>query len=418
MATLTIETGTQFIQDVLECAVYIRPEPRGLTHEELLAVAKSQGYPPGTLNDALERLVRMDKIVWDGAQIEFSGSATSVFADFVFPLEPEYRNFKAIDAIYGRLRDLAAEHGMAMATATRDGLISHGTSLGLSGHDLAVAFEVLRHSGTVVQTKDDDHKWRLAPFTQANPHLPGEQNAQRRKDGTLTQRRPRIVKIYAAVQDVIGGKGAIEVSSVQAVVPTPNLNQSPKVMPDKKKVFVIHGRNEAAQTEMGIFLRAMGLEPLWFHDVRKMMSGTAYVLDVVKRGMEEAQGVIALFTADEFAALHPQLRIQGEAEEQVQRWQARPNVIFEAGLACGMASDRVAFVLFGKAKLFSDVAGIHVFWPTDEFGAKSDRAQLRGLLASGMKCSVNLSSDEWMHAGKFDSVRNALPEVSTRDPFH
>jgi hypothetical protein len=64
-------------------------------------------------------------------------------------------------------------------------------------------------------------------------------------------------------------------------------------MPDKKKVFVIHGRCEPARHEMGVFLRSLGLEPVWFRDVRKNMGGTAHVIKVVERGMAEAHGVLA-----------------------------------------------------------------------------------------------------------------------------
>jgi hypothetical protein len=189
------------------------------------------------------------------------------------------------------------------------------------------------------------------------------------------------------------------------------------VEPDKEKVFVIHGRDNTARHEMGVFLRSMGLEPLWFRDVRKNMSGTVQIIKVVEHGMELAQGVLALFTPDEFAALHPVLRKKGESGDAVQRWQARPNVLFEAGLAYGRDPDRVAFVLFGDAKLFTDASGMHVFWPTNEHGPDSSRAQLRGLLGGGMQCMVNKDSDDWMTAGNFDAVTTGLSGVSARDPF-
>jgi hypothetical protein len=187
--------------------------------------------------------------------------------------------------------------------------------------------------------------------------------------------------------------------------------------PDKKKVFVIHGRYEPARNAVVIFLRSMGLEPLLFRDVRKTMGGTAQIVKVVERGMEQAQGVLALFTPEEFSGLHPKLRKDGEPEENVKRWQARPNVLFEAGLAFGRDSDRVAFVLFGGVKLFTDALGIHLYWPTNDHGPDSSRAQLRGLLAGGMRCEVNMHSDEWMTAGNFDAVIKGLTGEAPCDPF-
>lgn len=186
---------------------------------------------------------------------------------------------------------------------------------------------------------------------------------------------------------------------------------------DNKKVFVIHGRNERAVAETGIFLRSMGLEPVWFRDVRKEMGGTAFIAKVVERGMEQAQGVLALFTPDEHATLRHELRRGEESGEAVARWQARPNVQFEAGMAYGRDPNRVAFVLFGDVKLFTDASGIHVFSPTNEHVPDSHRAMLRGLLAGGMKCAVNLHSDDWMTAGNFDAVVAGLVGVSPKDPF-
>jgi predicted nucleotide-binding protein len=188
-------------------------------------------------------------------------------------------------------------------------------------------------------------------------------------------------------------------------------------VPDKKKVFIIHGRNHAVLKEVGIFLRSMGLDPRLFRDVRKGMGGATHVSKVVERGMEEAQGVLALITPDEFASLRTDLRKERESGQVVERWQARPNVIFEAGMAFGRHPDRVAFAVFGDAKLFTDVDGIHLFRLTNEHGPDSSRAQLRGVLEDGMKCDVNLRSDEWMTAGDFDAVTKGLSDSLPANPL-
>jgi predicted nucleotide-binding protein len=188
------------------------------------------------------------------------------------------------------------------------------------------------------------------------------------------------------------------------------------VVADRKKVFVIHGRNLEARHEMGVFLRSLGLEPVWFRDVRKNMGGTAQIIRVVEQGMKEAHGVLALVTPDEFSVLRPPMRKPGESGEAVERWQARPNVLFEAGMAYMRDPDRVAFVLFGEAKLFTDTAGMCVFWPTNDHGPESHRTQLRDLLGGGMHCDINDGHD-WMTSGDFDAVIRGLSGVSPRDPF-
>jgi predicted nucleotide-binding protein len=186
--------------------------------------------------------------------------------------------------------------------------------------------------------------------------------------------------------------------------------------PDPRKVFVIHGRHDPAREELAVFLRAMDLQPVWFTDVRKQLGGSPNVIDIVARGMKIAQGVIALFVPEEFASLHPELK-KTETGVGVERWQARPNVIFEAGMAYQRDPARVVLVVLGQAALYTDVAGIHVLRPTNAYDKDSHRAILRGTLAEGMQCAVNMHSNDWMTAGDFDSAIKGLPEVSTRDPF-
>lgn len=184
--------------------------------------------------------------------------------------------------------------------------------------------------------------------------------------------------------------------------------------PDPKSVFVIHGRNMPAKDEMGIFLRACGLKPINFGDLRAELGGTPTIDRIVEEGMARAQGVVALFTADEYASLRPSFIGPVDHGAQIERWQARPNVIFEAGMAFGKDRDRVVFVLLGNPHLFTDVAGVHVLRPTND--VHGDRAVLRDTLRKGMRCGVEDSSD-WMKAGDFDRCVQFPTEVSPRNSF-
>lgn len=187
-----------------------------------------------------------------------------------------------------------------------------------------------------------------------------------------------------------------------------------KQQPDRRKVFLIHGRNDAAQKEMRTFLRSLGLIARPFDDIRHGLPGNATIMDVIQAGMKESQGVIALFTADEFASLRPDFRGPNEQPREAMRWQARPNVIFEAGLAYGLAPDRFVFVLLGDVELFSDVSGIHFYRISND---PRRRFALRQFLANGMGCDVEHQSSEWQEAGDFDSCVKALPGARPHDPF-
>lgn len=185
-------------------------------------------------------------------------------------------------------------------------------------------------------------------------------------------------------------------------------------LPDPKSVFVIHGRNTKAREEMGSFLRACGLKPINFGDLRAELGGTPTIDRIVEEGMARAQGVVALFTADEYASLRPSFRAPSDHGTQVERWQARPNVIFEAGMAFGRDRDRVVFVLLGNPQLFTDVAGVHVLRPTND--VHGDRTVFRDTLRKGMRCGVEDSSD-WMKAGDFEGCIQFPGDPVPHDSF-
>ena len=188
-------------------------------------------------------------------------------------------------------------------------------------------------------------------------------------------------------------------------------------MPDPKRVFVIYGRNTAAYDEMVKFLRSLQLYTKSFNDVSNECGTSPTVMEIVNRGMEQAAGVIALFTPDEWSVLRPALdKKRGETEES-RRWQARPNVIFEAGLAFGKDPKRTILVRLGHdVKLFSDVGGIHYVPLGNDH---ESRYLLRGRLkAAG--CLPDMETGDHLHigqAGDFEKCVHFRGEQSPGDPF-
>jgi predicted nucleotide-binding protein len=184
--------------------------------------------------------------------------------------------------------------------------------------------------------------------------------------------------------------------------------------PDPKKVFIIHGRNVKARAAVEQFVRALGLTPIDFEQLAAD-SGAAFIGEIVRSGLSQAQGIIALFTADEIAHLRPDYHEPHDGQEDKERWQSRPNVIFEAGMAYGMAPERtILAMLGGQTKLFSDVRGMHLTYLSNNRDA---RKRLRQKLI-GAKCDVDQRTDAYDDptvSGDFDSC--VLPEVSVRPPF-
>jgi hypothetical protein len=129
----------------------------------------------------------------------------------------------------------------------------------------------------------------------------------------------------------------------------------------KKRVFVIYGRDVEAHAELAKFLHALNLEEIVFDEVANTLGPSPFVADIVLRGIKEADAVIALFTPDEQAALYdPTTGRPLETNAGGSRWQARPNVIFEAGIAYGRGLiEPILVVLGADVSLFSDIGGKH-----------------------------------------------------------
>lgn len=126
-----------------------------------------------------------------------------------------------------------------------------------------------------------------------------------------------------------------------------------------KRAFIIYGRDVSAYDQLGKFVSAIGLQQLSFEEVAGR-TATSFVADIVTQGIREADVVIAFFTPDEQAVLFDPVTGSYLDSDETSRWQARPNVIFEAGLASGVSREKTVIVTLGTdVRLLSDLHGIY-----------------------------------------------------------
>lgn len=150
-------------------------------------------------------------------------------------------------------------------------------------------------------------------------------------------------------------------SSSTSWKPAASIGSLAAMTPRNKKIFVVHGRDHAAVAKLCTFLSSIGLHPRTFIDVASSLGGAPSISEIIRAGMEEAQAVLVLFTGDERAVLDSRLEAALDSESDRTRIQARPNVIFEAGLALGSRPNQTILVSLGAdVRLFSDVHGYRV----------------------------------------------------------
>jgi predicted nucleotide-binding protein len=164
-------------------------------------------------------------------------------------------------------------------------------------------------------------------------------------------------------------------------------------------VFVVHGRNHFLRESMFAFLRSIGLRPLeWTQAIRMTKEASPYIGTILETAFREAAAVVVLLTPDDEAKLKEEfVTTRDPAHEKRLTGQARPNVLFEAGMAFGKDPTSTVLVQIGDIRPFSDVAGRHVVHLNNE---PARRQELMTKLANA-GCNVDATGTDWMSAGNF-----------------
>jgi predicted nucleotide-binding protein len=184
---------------------------------------------------------------------------------------------------------------------------------------------------------------------------------------------------------------------------TSDMEDERRPPPDRRKVFVVHGRDREARNALFSFLRDLDLHPLeWEELVAATGSTSPFTGQVVAaRAFTDAQAVVVLFTPDDEARLHASLHQDDEPEHETElTGQARPNVLLEAGMALGANPDRTILVELGRLRPVSDLAGRNVV----RLGSTNAplNALAHRLEAAG--CQVNRANPAWMDPARFAAL--------------
>ena len=171
---------------------------------------------------------------------------------------------------------------------------------------------------------------------------------------------------------------------------------------ETRKVFVVHGRNEEARKAIFAFLRSIGLEPVEWSEARQATGKpTPHMSEILDAAFLRAHAVVVLFTPDDEVRLKSPFQAEGDPPHEIEpSGQARPNVLFEAGMAMGRSSERTILMELGNLRPFTDIAGLHVIRMDDSSQRRQELAQR--LQTAG--CPVRLDGTDWHTAGDFEAA--------------
>lgn len=169
---------------------------------------------------------------------------------------------------------------------------------------------------------------------------------------------------------------------------------------DNTRVFVVHGRNEELRKSMFDFLRSIGLKPIeWAQAVQMTGNASPFIGDILDVAFQQAQAVVVLLNGDDEAHLRPEYHTDKMPEyEKDLTPQARPNVLFEAGLALGRFPKRTVIIEVGYLRPFSDIAGRHTIRLDNSVKSRQEFAQRLSLAG----CSIDITGTDWHQLGNFN----------------
>lgn len=155
-----------------------------------------------------------------------------------------------------------------------------------------------------------------------------------------------VEKQYAVLQSYMAGKLAYY---QMILVQRERKMELEKGIRNSKKIFIIHGHNEAKRRELeGILKNSLGLEPVILSE---QPNQGMTIIEKFEKYASECSYAFALFTPDDIVTT-------GDGK---QYFQARPNVIFELGwFYANLSRARVCILdqASEKSSIFSDLQGV------------------------------------------------------------
>jgi predicted nucleotide-binding protein len=181
----------------------------------------------------------------------------------------------------------------------------------------------------------------------------------KQKFGTYAERRTFLSVEFTPVLDRLEFGQQVQPSSQIRSLVNP-LPSKPKVVArNKRKVFIVHGRDNEAKQEVSRFIERLGLEAIILHE---QASAGMTIIEKIEHYSNDADFALVLYTACDHG--------RGIHESSVSpKNRARQNVVFEHGyLMAKLGRENVCSLVKGNIETPNDVSGV-VYVTLDPFGA-------------------------------------------------
>lgn len=177
------------------------------------------------------------------------------------------------------------------------------------------------------------------------------------KFSTYAERRTYISEQFTPILD------ALEFGLPEQASAQPNPNQSttipPPVARNKRKVFIVHGRDNQAKQEASRFIEKLGLDAIVLHE---QASEGMTIIEKIEKYSNDADFALVLYTGCDHG--------RGAHESNVRpKNRARQNVVFEHGyLMAKLGRENICSLVKGEIETPNDISGL-IYVPMDAPGA-------------------------------------------------
>ncbi|EOZ4878939.1 TIR domain-containing protein [Pseudomonas aeruginosa] len=129
----------------------------------------------------------------------------------------------------------------------------------------------------------------------------------------------------------------------------PFVTPAPVVARNKRKVFIVHGRDDLARVEVSRFIESLGLEAIILHE---QANAGMTIIEKIERYTNDADFALVLYTpCDQGRGYH-----EGNARPKDR---ARQNVVFEHGyLMAKLGRENVCALVKGDIETPNDISGV------------------------------------------------------------
>lgn len=177
---------------------------------------------------------------------------------------------------------------------------------------------------------------------------------------TYAERRTYLSEQFTPLLDML------EFGQVQPNTPIPKTPyQSNPIARNKRKVFIVHGRDNEAKQEVSRFIEKVGLEAIILHE---QVSSGMTIIEKIEHYSNEADFALVLYTPCDLG--------RGSLEPNPPKNRARQNVVFEHGyFMAKLGRENVCALVKGAIETPNDISGV-VYVALDQYGAwKNDVAK-------------------------------------------